>query len=184
MPASRKTHDAETAAALEWSLEAERGAFSSIPDIDTAAARELLPEVVQVCELIGNTESLHWLWVCVSLATITCQLSPRDTLELCPSIEVPGALWTALLHPGSVNTSGLLKVLNSAMEMLYDHCTAEEAAQAAKAHKERCAELQEDARSKGKDPDAVKLPALECILDMQRKRPQKSERERKSSRES
>jgi hypothetical protein len=135
-------------------------AFNSIPHINTEAARKLLPHLVEVCELIGNTQSLAWNGVCAGLVTAVCQLSPRDILELCPSIETQGSLWTALLHPGSVNTSGLLKVLARAMEIVYDRLHKDEVQKAKDEHKVECDRLQEEARANGTDITKVCLPSL------------------------
>ena len=43
----------------DWSIEKELEAFKSIPNPDTAQAKEQLRDVVEVCELIGETESLN-----------------------------------------------------------------------------------------------------------------------------
>ena len=140
----------------EWSEEAELQAFGSIPGIDTEAARRLLPDLVHICEMVGNTLSLEWNSVCVSWAAAASQLSPRDILELCESVEVPGSLWVTLLHPGSVNTSGLLKVLARAMENVYHLQYAAEVVVAKAQHKTLCDQLQNNAPN----PEKVKLPPM------------------------
>ena len=150
-----------------WSQEAELLAFRSIPPIDTTTARELLPDLVEVCELIAATQSLEWNSVCVCMATASTQLSPKDVLELCPSIESLGSLWTALLHPGSVNTSGLLKVYARAMEIVYDRIHMEECEEAKQAHKEKCDEIRRQERNAGRGTDEPKLPTL--VLPPRRK---------------
>ena len=99
-----------------WTEEKEMAAFRSIPEPDASKAAALLPSLMQVCTLVGRTESMSWLWVLVTLATVSCQLAPRDRLELCPAVQVHGALWTALLHPGSTNT---MKHVRKALELLY-----------------------------------------------------------------
>jgi hypothetical protein len=144
----------------EWSFEGELRAFKSIPAIDTQTARSLLPDLVEVCEMLGNTQSLEWDAVCVAWATVVCQLSPRDIVELCESVEVPGSLWTTLLHPGSVNTSGLLKVMSRAMETVYYQHHAAEVAVAVAAHTAECNRL----KSEATDPEKVKLPVLAAKL--------------------
>ena len=147
----------------EWTVESELRAFKSIPAIDTRTARRLLPDLVEVCEMLGNTQSLEWDAVCVAWATVVCQLSPRDIVEICESVEVPGSLWTTLLHPGSVNTSGLLKVISRAMEIVYYRQHASEVDAAKAAHKAECDRL----KSEAADPEKVKLPVL--VLPPRRK---------------
>ena len=94
-------------------------AFRNILEPDASKAAELLPSLMRVCTLLSRTESMSWLWMLVTLATVSCQLVPRDRLELCLSVQVHGALWTALLHPGSTNTSGFRKHVRKALELLY-----------------------------------------------------------------
>ena len=76
-------------------------------------------------------------------------------MELCPAVEVHGALWTALLHPGSTNTSGFLKHLQKAMELVYTWVSQEELEAARRAHadmaqgEERPPKFQPPAKRKG-----------------------------------
>ena len=129
--ATKEDHGGHSA----WSEEKERLAFGSIPPIDTAAAKRLLPDLVDVCEMLGHTQSISWDGVCTALSAEVSQLSPRDLLEICPSIEIPGSTWCALLHPGSVNTSGLLKVQARSLEMIYERQHRLEVQEAIDAHK-------------------------------------------------
>ena len=103
-----------------WTADKENEAFRNLPSPDDDKARALLPDLFEFCSDLGRTQSLPWLWILLGLATIVCQLSPRDILELAPSVEVHGALWTCLLHLGSSNSSGLLKLLQKAMELIYE----------------------------------------------------------------
>ena len=145
-----------------WSFAAEMAAFSSIPDIDTQQAKNLLPELVEFCEMLGKTQSLDWNGVCAALASVSGQFTPRDVLELCPSIEIPGSLWTALLHPGSVNTSGLLKVLARAIEEIYDRLNKEEVKEALQAHRVEVDRLKAEETDAGRDPEAARMPAFKA----------------------
>ena len=125
-----------------WTPEKEMEAFRTIPEPDGRKAAELLPGLMEICTLLGRTQSMSWLWVLVSMATVSCQLSPKDRLDLCPSVQVHGALWTALLHPGSTNTSGFLKALHKAMELIYAWANHREL-QAARAAYEQEVEIAE-----------------------------------------
>ena len=64
-----------------WSVESK--AFKSIPAIDTQTARNLLPDLAEDCQMLGKTQSLAWGTVCVAWATVVCQLSPQDIVEIC-----------------------------------------------------------------------------------------------------
>ena len=79
------------------------------------AAKALLPEVVAVSQMLA----VHWIWFTLALAACCGQLSPRDRMELCPSILVPSTLWICLCHPGATNSSGVIRVVSQAMEKLY-----------------------------------------------------------------
>jgi hypothetical protein len=144
----------------EWTPEAEMKAFSSIPCIDTDEARRLLPSLVAVCELVGNTQSIGWNGACLAMCTCVAQLSPRDMFELCESIETPGSLWTALLHPGSVNTSGLLKVVSRAMEIIYERQNQKEVKAEKEEHDRVCERLKQKERDEGRAPEKLRLPPL------------------------
>ena len=161
---SRGSKEADNSGVAEWSPEAEMAAFRSIPVIDTEEAKTLLPELVQLCEMLGKTQSLDWNGVCAGMASVSGQLSPRDLLELCPSIEIPGSLWTALLHPGSVNTSGILKVLARAVEEVYDRLHKEEVKEALRAHKIECDRIKTEESVAGRDPDQARLPGFKPPL--------------------
>jgi hypothetical protein len=117
-----------------WTEDKELAAFAAVPEPNTARAKELLPELVEACELIARTQGLHWLMASVPLAAVAPQLSPNDQFELCKSIEVSGSLWVTLLHPGSINTSGMLRLLVRAMEKIYDLQNAHDKEQAKAQH--------------------------------------------------
>ena len=141
----------------EWTVEGEQAAFRAVPEPDTERARQLLPDVVEVCGLLGRTQSLNWNMVAIPSATVSRQLSPKDVFQLCKSVEVPGSLWTMLLHPGSTNTSGLLKVLTNSMELIYDRRNEEEYNEASQKHKDECDKV----RTEAQDPEKARLPKFE-----------------------
>ena len=124
-------------------MEAEQAAFRDIPVPSTDKAAAFLPDVVEVCQLVGETQSLHWLWVAVGLATVAPCLDPKNTLELCPSVAVPGSLWTALLHPGSTNSPGLLKVFTKALEKVFQRRNMLELEEAKASFQREKSELEE-----------------------------------------
>ena len=134
MLASGKPWDVPSA----WSQEAELAAYRGIQDPDASRVHAALPELFDVCKMLGNTESVNWLWILVPLATVAPQLSPRDVLVFCPSVEVLGTLWACLLHPGSCNSSGSLTMLNKSMELLYDRLYSEECCEAKTKHEAEC----------------------------------------------
>ena len=100
-------------------LNVQLDAFRQVPLPDEAKAKALLPEVVAVSQMLANTQSVHWIWFTLALAACCGQLSPRDRMELCPSILVPSTLWICLCHPGATNSSGVIRVVSQAMEKLY-----------------------------------------------------------------
>lgn len=136
-----------------WSEDKELVAFASVPEPNTARARELLPDLVEVCELIARTQGLHWLMAAVPLATVAPQLSPKDVFELCKSIEVSGSLWVALLHPGSINTSGMLRLLVRATESVYDRQNAHDLQQAQAKYDAEVADLKEEYKAEHQDSE-------------------------------
>ena len=45
-------------------------------------------------------------------------LVPGDRLELTPSISLPCSAWAVLMHPGSTNSSGVVRVAAAALDAL------------------------------------------------------------------
>ena len=52
----------------------------------------------------------------MALLTVIGALTPKDRLELTPSIVLSSACWAVLLHPGSTNSSGVVRVAAMALE--------------------------------------------------------------------
>ena len=89
------------------------------------AAHQLYPELVITWKEIGAAMSCPWQWVMVldlSLAAFlapTAMLLPFDTLKVFP------AVWWFLLHPGSTNTSAIIKLYQDVLDILEQEILAE-----------------------------------------------------------
>ena len=49
-------------------------------------------------------------WVLMAMVVVVGSLVPEDRLELTPSIVLSSATWAVLMHPGSTNSSGVIRV--------------------------------------------------------------------------
>ena len=56
---ANQSKESANAGVSEWTPDAEQTAFRSVPDPNTAKAKELLPDLVEICEMIGATQSLR-----------------------------------------------------------------------------------------------------------------------------
>ena len=94
-------------------------------------------------------------WVFLAVLIVIGALVPKDRFELTPSIVMSSAVWAVLLHPGSTNSSGVVRVAAAALDLLMrrQHPLDIEAAEAAekeavaaeKADAEAAAEAGEEA---------------------------------------
>lgn len=72
-------------------------------------------------------------WVFLAMLIMIGALVPKDRFELTPSIVMSSAVWAVLLHPGSTNSSGVVRVAAAALDLLMrrQHPLDIEAAEAA-----------------------------------------------------
>jgi hypothetical protein len=109
-------------------------AFRSCPRFSKELGMETCPEVVEAAELVANTLSVCWEWGLLGLLSVASGVVPKDRFEPAPSISTPSSMWTCLIHPGSTNSSGVLRVTASAVEKMFARQWLEEMAEARDKH--------------------------------------------------
>lgn len=57
-------------------------------------------------------------WIFLALLVVVGALVPKDRFELAPSIAISSAVWAVLLHPGSTNSSGVVSLASSTLDLL------------------------------------------------------------------
>ncbi|CAJ1339118.1 unnamed protein product, partial [Effrenium voratum] len=146
MPPQKRKSEQDCAAPSEAE---QLAAFRRCAPADEDKARSLLPQVVSTMELLSNTQCVDWSWLLLAAAAGVPQLSPRDRLQLCESILIPGSIWACLIHPGATNTSGIIKMVTKAWELIYARRNAvEEAAALAEARAQMASQEGGDAPAK------------------------------------
>eukprot|EP00439_Symbiodinium_sp_Y106_P061790 s1783_g9.t1 len=119
-------------------------AFRTCGDLDAAEARRMAPAILQVvccvalvaevrsaCHGRGRREpfaagdtcfrDLCCVMRCTAAYSIAhphTRTRAQDRFVISPSIEIPNSIWAVLLHPGSVNSSGLLPVVLKALDRI------------------------------------------------------------------
>ena len=146
MPPQKRKSEQDCAAPSEAE---QLAAFRRCAPADEDKARSLLPQVVSTMELLSSTQCVDWSWLLLAAAAGVPQLSPRDRLQLCESILIPGSIWACLIHPGATNTSGIIKMVTKAWELIYARRNAvEEAAALAEARAQMASQEGGDAPAK------------------------------------
>lgn len=74
---------------------------------------------------------------------------------IAPSIAIPNSIWAVLLHPGSVNTSGLILTVVTALNLIMNRRHQVEVAAAKQAAQDR--------QEAGQDPDYSVPPRRQCL---------------------
>jgi len=82
------------------------------------ALRALMPELVAEWEVIAKLESVPWPWVALLEMTLAGFLAPTACLYPVNTIAIYPLTWPFLLHPGSTQTSGLLRLYQDAFDVL------------------------------------------------------------------
>ena len=80
--------------------------------------RALMPELVAEWEVIAKLESVPWPWVALLEMTFAGFLAPTACLYPVNTIAIYPLTWPFLLHPGSTQTSGLLRLYQDAFDVL------------------------------------------------------------------
>ncbi len=107
--ASRSLHKAP-------SEDVQLHAFRSCPPFPKDLGMETCPEVVEAAELVANTLSVCWDWGLLALLSVASGVVPKDRFEPAPSISTQSSMWVCLAHPGSTNSSGVVRVTTNAVE--------------------------------------------------------------------
>ncbi|CAE7337865.1 unnamed protein product [Symbiodinium microadriaticum] len=132
-PGEVQTQLAEAAAALA----ALRGSGGqSVRDLESlefpdAALKELYPDLVAEWEIVGKLQSVPWQWVCSVELSLAGFLAPTACLYPVQSIAIYPLTWMFLLHPGSTQTSGLLRLYQDAFDEIERLVNQERAAASA-----------------------------------------------------
>lgn len=71
--------------------------------------KELFPDLVAAAERIASLQSVPWPWVLMCELSLTSFLAPTACLYPVNSIRLFPVFWTFFMHPGSTQTSGLLR---------------------------------------------------------------------------
>ena len=79
----------------------------------------------------------------------------QDRFVIAPSIAIPNSIWAVLLHPGSVNTSGLILTVVTALNLIMNRRHQVEVAAAKQAAQDR--------QEAGQDPDYSVPPRRQCL---------------------
>ena len=101
-------------------------AFRSCRPLDEDFAVSLCPALMEVCKMIGETQGLGWEWPCLALICCAPGLSPRDVMDLAPSIPVRAVVWGCLCHPGATNSSGVIRIFGKAIGRVLKRMQAHE----------------------------------------------------------
>ena len=114
----------------EPSDEEQLRAFRACPPLDEAAARQLCPDIMATVMQITNTLGVCWQWTLAAMLSMVSGLVPQARYELAPSVEVPASMWVVLLHPGSTNSSGVIRLVIQSLQRLFAWRAVEETARA------------------------------------------------------
>ena len=82
----------------------------------TEALRRLYPELVAEWEVVAKLESVPWAWVALLELSLSGFLAPTACLYPLNSIQIFALTWPFLLHPGSTQTSGLLRLYQDVLD--------------------------------------------------------------------
>jgi len=83
-----------------------------------AEIKALFPELVEEWEIMGKLQSVPWPWVMAMELSLAGFLSPTACLWPIGSIPIHALTWVFLLHPGSTQTSGAIRVYQDIMDIL------------------------------------------------------------------
>jgi hypothetical protein len=124
-------------------------AFRACPKTPKADFEAILPDMMDAATLLADTQGVGWEWGLLALLVTASSCAPQDRFESAPSIPISSALWTCLIHPGATNSSGIIRVVTSALELMYDWLYDHEC---------------EEARRTAEDPGSVTLPPRRQVL--------------------
>ena len=93
--------------------------------------RQLYPDLVAEWEIVGKLQSVPWQWVCSVELSLAGFLAPTACLYPVQSIAIYPLTWMFLLHPGSTQTSGLLRLYQDAFDEIERLVNQERAAASA-----------------------------------------------------
>ena len=114
-------------------LEEQLAAFRMCPQLPPERGRELLPELMEVSELLAQTQSVGWQWGCFPICVGAGAMVPDAWMVLTPSCRFKGGVWVSLLHPGAVNSSGVIKMTSGGVHRVFERLYTRERAAAAAA---------------------------------------------------
>lgn len=92
--------------------------FSDLESLEfpDATLRELYPDLLGHWEVVGKLQSVPWQWVCSVELSLAGFLAPTACLYPVQSIAIYALTWVFLLHPGSTQTSGLLRLYQDCLD--------------------------------------------------------------------
>ena len=92
--------------------------FSDLESLEfpDATLRELYPDLAEHWEVVGKLQSVPWQWVCSVELSLAGFLAPTACLYPVQSIAIYALTWVFLLHPGSTQTSGLLRLYQDCLD--------------------------------------------------------------------
>ena len=82
------------------------------------SVREKIPELVAHWEIVAKLQSVPVVWVMAVELSLAGMLSPTAALYPMQSITIYPLTWCFLLHPGSTQTSGLLRLYQDVVDTL------------------------------------------------------------------
>ena len=104
----RKLRDEDTVNAFFQDLE-------TVP-FPKEALKNWYPELIAEWEVVAKLESVPWVWVAILELSLTGFLAPTAVLYPINSIQIFPLTWPFLLHPGSTQTSGLLRLYQDVLD--------------------------------------------------------------------
>ena len=97
----------------------------------TDKLRELYPELTETWDITAKLQSVPWEWVMACELSLSGLLAPTACLYPQQSISIYALTWLFLLHPGSTQTSGLLRLYQDTLDEVERSVNAARAEQAA-----------------------------------------------------
>ena len=94
------------------------GFFQDLETVEFPAEKlkALYPQLVGEWEVIAKLESVPWPWVCLLELSLAGFLAPTACLYPIETIPIYSLTWPFLLHPGSTQTSGLLRLYQDVLD--------------------------------------------------------------------
>lgn len=85
---------------------------------DTAALRNLYPELQQQWKDIASAMQVPWQYIMVLDLSLAASMAPTAVLFALPTLQIYPVVWWFLLHPGATNTSAAVRLFADVLDLL------------------------------------------------------------------